>query len=95
MTSIGVHGAIFAPGGPGTAQEVFTDAAENTYYSFQWMSPMVFFNEPDDEITGRMMDILRKQTSADYLSQDMYLHTTDTQRIVRFLVDRPPQFRKR
>lgn len=95
MTSIGVFGSIFAPGGPGTAQEVFTDAAENSYHSFQWLSPMVFFNEPDDENTTKMLDILRKQTSPDYLSQEMYLRTTDTQLIGHFLKCKPPQFRER
>ena len=95
MTSIGTFGAIFAPGGPGTAQEVFTDAAENKYHSFQWLSPMVFFNDPNDEVTAMMLDILKKQTSPDYLSQDMYLWTTDTQQIVRFLLDRRPQFREK
>jgi hypothetical protein len=42
-----------------------------------------------------MLDILKKQTSPDYLGQDMYLRTTDTQRIVRFLQDRSPRFRER
>ena len=93
MTSIGFYGAIFAPGGPGTSQEVFTDAAENTYHSFQWLSPMVFFNEPDDDIVTKMLEILRKQTSADYRAQDMYLRSTDPQQIAQFLLDRLPQFR--
>jgi len=95
MTSIGTFGAIFAPGGPGTSQEVFTDGAENTYHSFQWLSPMVFFNDPNDALVPKMLEILRKQTNDDYRAQDMYLHTDDTARIVKFLQDRPPQFRER
>lgn len=95
MTSIGHYGSIFTPGGPGTSQEVFTDAAENAYHSFQWLSPMVFFNDEDDDLITKMMDVVTKQTSADYKSQDMLLRSTDAQRIIAFLMDRPPRFRER
>jgi phosphoglycolate phosphatase-like HAD superfamily hydrolase/predicted Rossmann-fold nucleotide-binding protein len=95
MTSVGVFGAVFCPGGPGTSQEVFTDGAENTYFSFQWLSPMVFFSKKGDEVTTKMLDILKKQTTKDYLDLDMYLQTTDTQEIARFLTAREPQFRER
>jgi hypothetical protein len=95
MTAVGLYGAIFAPGGPGTAQEVFTDAAENAYRSFQWLSPTIFFNDEDDTITGKMLDIIQAQTTPDYKKQKMYLWTTDTQKIVQFLNDHPPVHRER
>lgn len=95
MTSIGTYGAIFAPGGPGTSQEVFTDAAENRYFSFQWLSPMVFFNDPEAGVVTKMMEIIKEQTSTDYLNQDMLLRSNDIAQIVRFLLMRTPQYRER
>ncbi len=43
------HGVVFAPGGPGTIQEVFQDAAQNAYRSYgpagtKVTSPMVFLD---------------------------------------------------
>jgi hypothetical protein len=49
MCAIGLHAAIFAAGGPGTMQEVFMDAAENAYHSYNWFSPMVFFTGGGDK----------------------------------------------
>ena len=54
---------------------------------------MVFFNEPDDDLVTKMLEIIRKQTSADYRAQDMYLRSTDPKQIAQFLLDRLPQFR--
>ncbi len=36
-------GVVYAPGGAGTAQEIFTDAAQNTNTLYEVRSPMVFF----------------------------------------------------
>jgi predicted Rossmann-fold nucleotide-binding protein len=43
ICAIGQYGVIFLNGGPGTAQEAFVDAAENGYASYNWFSPMVFY----------------------------------------------------
>lgn len=95
MTSIGHFGSIFTPGGPGTSQEVFTDAAENAYHSFQWLSPMIFFNEESEPNVAKMMDVVNQQTSPDYRSQEMLLRSTNAQQIIDFLNDKPPRFRER
>jgi predicted Rossmann-fold nucleotide-binding protein len=42
LLAICVGGLIYAPGGMGTTQEVFQDAAQNHYDLFDWISPMVF-----------------------------------------------------
>ncbi len=39
---------MFVPGGPGTLQEVFQDAAQNAYETYGRSSPMVFLDAPED-----------------------------------------------
>ena len=42
LLAVARHGVVFAPGGPGTIQEVFMDACQNHYGTFGDVSPMVF-----------------------------------------------------
>ena len=46
LLSIARHGVVYAPGGAGTLQEVFQDAAQNAYRTHQWFSPMCFLDLP-------------------------------------------------
>ena len=91
LSSLGSHGVIFAPGGPGTAQEVFMDAAQNAYHSYNSMSPMVFFNDPPnpDDLgtvaTGKMLDLVDLQTSKEFKEKKMLLRSNDPQEIIKFL----------
>jgi len=43
LLAIAKQGVIYTEGRAGTLQEVFQDAAQNYYQSFDWFSPMVFF----------------------------------------------------
>ena len=45
LLAIAKHGVIFAPGSAGTTQEIFMDATQNHYGTFDWISPMVFLGE--------------------------------------------------
>lgn len=42
LLAVARGGVVFTPGGSGTAQEVFTDAAQNDYSLYDVRSPMVF-----------------------------------------------------
>lgn len=42
LLAIATSGIVFVPGGPGTIQEVFQDAAQNAYQTYGEPSPMVF-----------------------------------------------------
>jgi predicted Rossmann-fold nucleotide-binding protein len=44
LLAIATHGVVFAPGSAGTVQEVFIDAAQNHYGTFDDVSPMVFLD---------------------------------------------------
>lgn len=45
LLAIAKQGIIYTEGRAGTLQEVFQDAAQNYYRSFDWFSPMVFFGK--------------------------------------------------
>ncbi|MFK7819527.1 MAG: hypothetical protein AB8G99_12485 [Planctomycetaceae bacterium] len=45
LLAIANCGVVFTPGSEGTIQEVFQDAAQNRYKTFEHASPMVFFGE--------------------------------------------------
>jgi predicted Rossmann-fold nucleotide-binding protein len=42
LLAIALGGVVYTPGGSGTAQEIFTDAAQNDYTLYEVRSPMVF-----------------------------------------------------
>ena len=44
LLAVAIHGVVFAPGAAGTLQEIFQDGAQNSYWSFNWRSPMVFLD---------------------------------------------------
>ncbi len=90
LSSLGSHGVIFAPGGPGTAQEVFMDAAQNAYHSYNSMSPMVFFNDPNPvdpskDTAGKMRDLVQLQTTKEFRDRQMVLISHNPQQIIKFL----------
>ncbi|MBP7929101.1 MAG: hypothetical protein KAZ88_02320 [Acidimicrobiia bacterium] len=45
-------GVVFTPGGPGTVQEVFQDAAQNIYETFGPAAPMVFLGAEEWDRSG-------------------------------------------
>lgn len=45
LLAIATHGVVFAPGSAGTTQEIFMDATQNHYVTFDKISPMVFFSK--------------------------------------------------
>ena len=45
LLAISLHGIVFAPGSAGTRQEIFQDATQNHYGTFDYFSPMVFLDK--------------------------------------------------
>ena len=45
LLAIATHGVVFAPGGPGTVQEIFQEAAQNHYGTFGAPTPMLFLGQ--------------------------------------------------
>ena len=58
-------GVVYAPGGAGTAQEIFTDAAQNTNTLYEVRSPMVFFERAFyEEAEPELLAAVRRQAAA-------------------------------
>lgn len=49
LLAVATGGIVFVPGGPGTLQEVFQDAAQNAYETYGQSSPMVFLDPPAED----------------------------------------------
>lgn len=45
LLAVAIHGILFAPGSAGTTQEIFMDAAQNHYTTFDYVSPMIFMGK--------------------------------------------------
>ena len=45
LLAIATFGVIYAPGSAGTTQEIFMDATQNHYATFDWISPMIFLGK--------------------------------------------------
>lgn len=45
LLAICIHGILYAPGSAGTTQEIFMDAAQNHYTTFDYISPMIFMGK--------------------------------------------------
>ena len=89
LLAIAEYGVIFAPGSAGTTQEVFMDATQNHYVTFEKLSPMVFLgNKRYNEDT--MIYPCIKQLSADREYGELLLCTDDTDEIVEFIETHPP-----
>ena len=59
LLALAKWGIIFTEGKAGTIQEVFQDAAQNYYRSFDWFSPMVLLGVEYWTRTHPVVDVLR------------------------------------
>jgi predicted Rossmann-fold nucleotide-binding protein len=95
LLAVAHHGVVFAPGGPGTVQEVFQDAAQNAYRSFgpngtKVVSPMVFLDLNGAwSVERRVGPILRFVLGDDMF--DRFVHFCDSvDEVIAFLEATPP-----
>jgi predicted Rossmann-fold nucleotide-binding protein len=89
LLAIATHGVIYAPGSAGTIQEIFMDAAQNHYGTFEVVSPMVFFGErywrEDKPVYPLLERLAVGRQYADLLSI-----ADDPEAIVAFVSEHPP-----
>lgn len=65
LLAIARSGVVYAPGGAGTEQEIFTDAAQNSLTLYEVRSPMVFLGRSFfEEERGGLLHSLRRQAAA-------------------------------
>jgi predicted Rossmann-fold nucleotide-binding protein len=89
LLAISLYGIVYAPGSAGTTQEIFQEAAQNHYTTFDYVSPMIFLGRHRYEVETLIYPLLRQlaygKTYYDYLSV-----TDEPEEVVEFLRAHPP-----
>ncbi len=89
LLAISLFGVIYAPGSAGTSQEIFMDATQNHYGTFNYFSPMVFLGRKRYEINTMIYPLLRQLAwGREY--QDLLFITDNPYDIVDFVKNHPP-----
>ncbi len=89
LLAIAEYGVIFAPGSAGTTQEIFMDATQNHYVTFDKVSPMVFLGE-ERYTQETMIYPCIKQLAEGREYANMLTCTDDTQEVLDFIISHPP-----
>ncbi len=89
LLAISLYGIVCAPGSAGTTQEIFMDAAQNHYCTFNYLSPMVFLGKKRYEIDTLIYPLLR-QLAFGKSYFDLLFCTDEPKEILDFLVKHPP-----
>lgn len=89
LLAISLYGIVYAPGSAGTTQEIFQEAAQNHYVTFDFVSPMIFLGRQRYEIETLIYPLLRQLAFGKQYYD--YLSITDKpEEVVSFLADHPP-----
>jgi predicted Rossmann-fold nucleotide-binding protein len=91
LLAIATHGVVYTPGAAGTVQEVFMDATQNHYVTFDVISPMVFLDSSywsDDRLAAPK---LLRQLAGDRPYADMIAVLDEPEAIVSFIHQHPPR----
>jgi predicted Rossmann-fold nucleotide-binding protein len=85
LLAIARSGVVYAPGGPGTEQEIFTDTAQNSLTLYGVRSPMVFLGREAFEVERpELVAAARRQATA-YGWEDLVTVADGVDEVVRFL----------
>jgi len=89
LLAISLYGIVFAPGSAGTTQEIFMDATQNHYGTFNYFSPMVFLGTHRYQIDTLIYPLL-KQLAHGRTYADLLHITDEPEEVVSFLEKHPP-----
>jgi len=89
LIAISLYGIVFAPGSAGTTQEIFMDATQNHYGTFNYYSPMVFLGRERYEIQTSIYPLL-KQLAWGKPYFDLLHITDEPKEVLNFLIKHPP-----
>lgn len=89
LLAVALYGIVFSPGSAGTTQEIFMDAAQNHYATFNFYSPMIFLGRKRYEIDTMIYPLLR-QLSHGKPYHDLLLLTDEPEEILGFLREKGP-----
>ncbi|MEM1443276.1 MAG: hypothetical protein AAGF67_13095 [Verrucomicrobiota bacterium] len=90
LLAIAKYGVVYAPGSAGTTQEIFMDAAQNHYGTFEYVSPMIFLGEERyGEETGLYETLQRLARGRQY--EAMLGLTDDPVEVVQWIDAKAPE----
>ena len=89
LLAIAMYGIVYAPGSAGTTQEIFMDATQNHYVTFDFVSPMVFLGRHRYEQETRLFPVLQELAAGRDYADYLYL-TDDPAEVVTFIDQHPP-----
>ena len=90
LLAVSLHGVVFAPGSAGTTQEIFMDATQNHYGTFNYYSPMVFLGEKRYAIDTLIYPLIR-QLSYGREYHELVTLTDSASGVLDFLQAHPPR----
>ncbi len=89
LLAISLYGIICAPGSAGTTQEIFMDATQNHYGTFNYYSPMVFLGRKRYEIDTLIFPLLRQLAWGHEYGKLLFL-TDEPTEVLAWLKQHPP-----
>lgn len=89
LLAVALYGIVYAPGSAGTTQEIFMDAAQNHYATFNYYSPMVFLGRYRYEIETMIYPLLRQLAHGKAYQEQLYL-TDEPAEVLTFLQNHGP-----
>ena len=89
LLAICIHGILFAPGSAGTTQEIFMDAAQNHYTTFDYISPMIFMGKKRYTEDTQLFKTIKQLSKDKAYGKLVHLIETAQEALDAFL-DNPP-----
>jgi predicted Rossmann-fold nucleotide-binding protein len=90
LLAVALYGIVFSPGSAGTTQEIFQDATQNHYGTFDYLSPMVFFSRKRYEVDTMIYPLLRQLAYGKEYADMLHL-TDEPEDVLAFLEGHPPR----
>lgn len=89
LLAISLYGVVFAPGSAGTTQEIFQEAAQNHYGTFDYYSPMVFLGKKRYVEDTSLYSVLHQLAKGQKYKKLLHL-TDEPKSVLEFIQNNPP-----
>jgi len=89
LLAICIHGILFAPGSAGTTQEIFMDAAQNHYKTFDYISPMIFMGKKRYTEETQLFETLKQLSKDKAYGELVHLVDSAEEALDAFLANPP------
>ena len=90
LLAIARSGVVYAPGGAGTEQEIFTDTAQNSLTLYGVRSPMVFFGRQFFERDRAELFAAARRQAEEFGWGDLVAVRDDPAEVIAFIADHDP-----